>query len=378
MSLIFVSLDHATFFSPTPGDFPMKTSPTKTSHSGDAREHHPALSDSPRSAFTLVELLVVIAIIGSLVGLLLPAVQAAREAARRLSCQNYLRQLGIALHNFENANKYFPPSSWAVSTASDPWSGQARLLPYLEGDTLFQKIDFSKPYADQANKDLFPPNGVAALRVEVLVCPSEINSRPRLDSAGVAQHFPPNYGLCTGIFKVYDPATKTDGGTAFAPFAKLAANTFSDGLGKTLAISEIKAFSPRSQDIVNLSDPPPASPAAAAALVNPAKFAQTGHTEWCCGRTLQNGFTTAFPPNTVIPYTHSDGITYDVDICGSREGLSTTTATYAAVTSRSYHSGLVSSAFMDGSVRSISNGIDGGLWKALSTRAGSENLSGDY
>jgi hypothetical protein len=67
-----------------------------------------------------------------------------------------------------------------------------------------------------------------------------------------------------------------------------------------------------------------------------------------------------------------------VDICASREGLSTTTATYAAVTSRSYHAGLVASAFMDGSVRTIANSIDSGLWKALSTRAGGENVTGDY
>jgi len=328
-------------------------SPVKTACCRHDREHKAPLRTVARSAFTLVELLVMIAIIGSLVSLLLPAVQAAREAARRLSCQSNLRQLGIAITNFETANKYFPPSSWAVSAASDPWSGQARLLPYVEGDTLFQKVDFSKPYSDQANKDLFPPNGVP-------------------------QHFPLSYGLCTGIFKVYDPATKTDGGTAFAPFAKLGASVFSDGLSNTLAISEIKAFNPRSQDIANLSDPPPSSPAAAAALVNPAKFAQTGHTEWCCGRTLQTGFTTAFPPNTVVPYQHTDGITYDVDICGSREGLSTTTATYATVTSRSYHAGIVSSAFMDGSVRVTANSIDGSLWKSLSTRAGSENPSGSY
>ena len=123
----------------------------------DALPHRRAAS---RTAFTLVELLVVIAIIGTLVSLLLPAVQAAREAARRSACQNNLRQLGVALHNFDNANRYFPPSSWAVSTASDPWSGQARMLPYMEGDSLFKKVDFSKPYSDPVNKNLFPPNGI--------------------------------------------------------------------------------------------------------------------------------------------------------------------------------------------------------------------------
>ena len=328
--------------------------------------------------FTLIELLVVMAIIGTLVGLLLPAVQAAREAARRSSCQNNLRQLGIAIHNFENANTYFPPSSWAVSATSDPWSGQARMLPYLEGDSLFKKVDFSKPYGDQANKDLFPPNGIAALKVDVLVCPSDGNSRQRLDSAGVPSHFPPSYGLCTGVFKVYDPATKTDGGTAFAPFGKLRARGFTDGLSKTLALSEIKAFTPRVQDIAGLSDPQPASTVATAALASGGTFGQTGHTEWVCGRTLQTGFTTTFPPNTVVSYTHSDGITYDIDICGSREGLTATTATYAAVTSRSHHAGVVSSALMDGSVRSVSNGIDRDLWQRLSTRAGGETVTADY
>jgi prepilin-type N-terminal cleavage/methylation domain-containing protein len=336
-------------------------------------------STAVRSGFTLVELLVVIAIVGVLVSLLLPAVQSAREAARRSSCQNNLRQIGVAIQNFENATKTFPPASWAVTAAgAAPWSGQARLLPYIDGDTLFQKVDFSQSYGATANKNLFPPYGIAAVKVDVLVCPSDPNGRQRLDAAGVPQHFPINYGLCTGVFKVYDPVTKTDGGTAFAPFVPLHPRAFTDGLSKTLALSEVKAFAARSQDIAGLSDPQPASPAAAASLVNPATFGDTGHTEWVCGRAVHTGFTTTFPPNTLVPYTHTDGRSYDVDICGSREGLSSTAPTYAAVTSRSHHAGVVSTSLMDGSVRAVSSSIDGGLWKSLSTRAGSESVSGDY
>jgi prepilin-type N-terminal cleavage/methylation domain-containing protein len=337
-----------------------------------------------RTAFTLVELLVVIAIIGALVGLLLPAVQSAREAARRSSCQNNLRQLGVALHNHESAKKCFPPSGQAVATSGNaPWSGQALLLPYVEGDTLFKTIDFTKPYSDAANTSTSatPPYGVAPMRIDLLVCASDPNIRPRLDGSGVAQHYPLSYGLCTGVYKVWDPdpaATVKDGGTAFAPFTSLRSNAFSDGLSKTLAISEVKAFNPRSQDISGLTATPPASATAAAALVDSSSFAETGHTEWVCGRTLHIGFTTTFPPNTVVPYTHTDGRQYDVDISSSREGLSGNAVTYAAVTSRSHHAGVVSSAMMDGSVRTIANTIAADLWQSLSTRAGGEPITGEY
>src|SRR3569623_208544 len=105
-------------------------------------------------AFTLVELLVVVAISGVLISLLLPAVQAAREAARRSSCANNLRQLGLALHNFESANRSFPSS--LRPTPVDPatgtfagWSALAQLLPCLEQGNVFGAINFDLPYRVQ-------------------------------------------------------------------------------------------------------------------------------------------------------------------------------------------------------------------------------------
>lgn len=102
-------------------------------------------SDHRRSAaFTLVELLVVIAIIGILVGLLLPAVQAAREAARRMQCSNNVRQLGIAVHNFESAYKSVPQGWRADDGSGEPgWGWGAILLPFMEGNNLYQTVNLS-------------------------------------------------------------------------------------------------------------------------------------------------------------------------------------------------------------------------------------------
>ena len=95
-----------------------------------------------RSGFTLVELLVVIAIIGVLVALLLPAVQAAREAARRMSCMNNLKQLSLATMNYQSSQKKFPPLQM-IGKNQYRWSAQARILPYIEAVSLADRIDFS-------------------------------------------------------------------------------------------------------------------------------------------------------------------------------------------------------------------------------------------
>src|SRR5262245_22065227 len=140
------------------------------------------MSPRPRSAgFTLVELLVVIAIIGVLVALLLPAVQAAREAARRTQCANNLKQMGLALTNYHDTNKWFPPGAvWSNTGATIPSPGNfannrgsmfVRLLPYIEQQALYNNFDFST-----GTDGLYLPGGGMLLRgteVPVFTCPSD-------------------------------------------------------------------------------------------------------------------------------------------------------------------------------------------------------------
>jgi prepilin-type N-terminal cleavage/methylation domain-containing protein len=117
----------------------------------------------PRAAFTLIELLVVIAIIGVLVGLLLPAVQKVREAANRISCSNNLKQIGLAVHNYQSTFNAFSPSA-----IRDDWATWAVfLLPYLEQDNIYRLWNLQKRYAEQStNPDPRPNN------LKVYFCPS--------------------------------------------------------------------------------------------------------------------------------------------------------------------------------------------------------------
>ncbi|MDX1929972.1 MAG: DUF1559 domain-containing protein [Pirellulaceae bacterium] len=325
-----------------------------------------------RSAFTLVELLVVIAIIGILVALLLPAVQAAREAARRMSCSNNLKQIGIALHNYESAHKVVPPSTISLGgSANQPWSAHAFLIPYLEGSSISALINYSLGYHDGTNRTMFPPSGVATVRVPTYLCPSDPNDRMRVD-AGVPVHYPATYAMSMGQYLIYNPTNRRDGGSAFAPNRKNSLSGFTDGLSSTVGLAEVKAFTPRFHDFVGMPSVPPTSPNQVSTSYTGGSWSDVnGHTEWVCGRAIHAGFTSTFAPNTKVLH-QQGGIVYDIDVTSSREGRNQVDPTYGVITSRSYHTGLVNAVYMDGSVRTIANTIDLPTWQALNTRAAGE------
>lgn len=315
--------------------------------------------------FTLVELLVVIAIIGILVGLLLPAVQAAREAARRMQCCNNLRQSGLALFNHEAAFERFPPLGDYQSAGNAVyWSAHARLLPYCEQTPLHHLIDFQIPIAQQST--------VAKVRVPHLLCPSEVNDRQRPDGPSFI-HYPLTYAFNAGLWKIYQPPMIPGTGSGvFLLNQPTRIRDITDGCSNTLGMAEVKAFTAYVRDGGNPADeaPVPTSPDTLGSYGGEFKI-DSGHTEWVDARIHQTGFTTTFRPNAFCRFVHQ-GKEFDIDFNSMREGRSNSIPTYAVVTSRSYHTGLVHVWMMDGSTRSISNSIELGIWQAIGTRQGGE------
>ena len=303
---------------------------------------------------------------------------------------NHLKQLSLATLNYQTAQRKFPPMLM-IGKDQYRWSAQARILPYIEAVSTADRIDFTVDYHLIGASGAVYSSGGAVLAVEpmlkstripTLLCPSEARDEVRVDSStGAPRDYPLNYGVNCGVWMVYDPQTRTGGAGAFFPNSGLGDKGFPDGLSNTLMFAEVKAWQPYYRDGQG-GGPDVATSADQICSLGGSFKAETGHTEWIDGRVHQSGFTTTFAPNSKVTCVEN-GETYDVDWNNWRvrgwnpanpnAPLDTTATTYAAVTSRSYHSGdVVNVAKMDGSVDSVTGDIALGIWRAMSTRDGGE------
>lgn len=335
------------------------------------------MRERSRGGFALIELLVVIAVIATLTALLLPAVQQAREAARRVQCKNNLKQLALAVHNYADVNICFPPSAavdlGVTRTGNNvSWSVHGRILPFVEQASVSNLVDLNAAWDFQLAID--------GLKIPVYACPGDPKAdQARSSGAGRPILYPTTYGFNFGTWFVFDPATGRGGDGMFHPNARLAFRDVVDGASQTLLAAEVKAWQPYTRN----GGPPHIAPPstvndAQSVVATGAEYKDTGHTEWPDGRCHHEGITTALTPNSFVPYT-AGGTTVDADYNSWQEGKNgrSGSPTYAIITSRSWHAGVVQVALMDGSCRPISENIDLAVWRALGTRAGRE-LVGDF
>ncbi len=318
---------------------------------------------------TLIELLVVIAIIGILVGLLLPAVQASREAARRMSCGNNMRQLGIAMHNHHAALQRLPSGAVAKEYPDVPstpwtfyrWSALAQLTPYLEQSNAYNTLDLSKPLYS-VTFSVTPENLFGAgLLVPLFLCPSD-RGEP------VHQLFgPTNYAVCTGSGGGGGTPLRTDG--VFYVNSRMRITDIQDGSSNTMALSEslLGDSGPDARDpqtAYRFTFRAPLSPrgcdgASAWNYADPRGFS------WVNGEYRNGLYNHHFPPNTD-----------EADCIGVRlgGGPDTIYTPFGWKAARSRHSGGVNALRADGSTDFVSDSIDQALWRALSTSSNAEVL----
>ncbi|MCS7045370.1 MAG: DUF1559 domain-containing protein [Gemmataceae bacterium] len=293
--------------------------------------------------------------------------QKVRAAVARAQCLNHLRQIGLALHGFHDADRGFPSAGTYHAGAAGAWSVHTRLLPHLEQTALYQQINFHVPFVAQP--------AVTQTRVAVFLCPSEVNDRAN------GNFYPTSYAANFGTWLILDPRTGQTGDGAFIVNGRTRMADMTDGTSSTLAFTEVRPFLNFFLDS-GLPGAANASPPGSPGVIQQwkGKFAAGGHTQWCNPSVVQSGFTTTFPPNTFVPYdepiynannTIVGYRTHDMEYVSLQEGTPGA-PTYAAVTARTWHTGVINVLYLDGSARGVLLNVSLTTWQALGTRRGGE------
>jgi prepilin-type N-terminal cleavage/methylation domain-containing protein/prepilin-type processing-associated H-X9-DG protein len=334
-----------------------------------------------RDGFTLIELLVVIAIIGVLVGLLLPAVQAAREAGRRAYCINNLKQIGLAVHNYHESLGSFPPGQLLYMHWQD-LSAQIFLLPFIEQQALYNAFNLADVYPLTGLGPVlayYPPNTTAArTQVAGFLCPSDsirlTNPEGHTNYCGNSGSTPESSELITWANGPFVAAQPDDyRGCRVFRFANVR-----DGLSATACFSErvlgigtTNQYDPMTPSTAVLVVGGPADASNTAAYYQLCRSADPSSTPlvpnapapgmyWMFGYLSQTRYTHIAPPNQ-----------QNCEIGGPWDGER------GAITASSRHPGVVNVLMCDGSVKNVKNSIAPATWWALGTMAGGEVISAD-